>query len=81
MIIKILDTEGKNLDKIEFNALKALTQLNKVGTVERLQDKEKLAEKFEIKESPAFIVNDKVKVSGRAPSLKEIVELLQEELN
>ena len=50
MIIKILDAEGKYLEKIEFNTLKALTQLNKVGTVERFQDREKLAGKFDTEE-------------------------------
>ncbi len=79
MIIKILDKESKNLDRLEREVFEALTQINIVGTVEKHQNFDKFS-KFNIKETPVLIVNNKVKFSGILPQQEEIRKCIEDEL-
>lgn len=78
MIIKLLDSEEKNLEALEMETIKIMTKLNIVGTIEKYQSLEKLS-RYNIKESPGLILNNKVKVSGRIPQKEEIKKWIQEE--
>ncbi len=78
MIIKILDKERENLDRLEREVFEALTKINIVGTVEKHQNFDKFS-KYDIKETPVLIVNNKVKVSGELPQQEEIIKYIEEE--
>ncbi len=78
MIIKILDKERENLDRLEREVFEALTKINIVGTVEKHQNFDKFS-KYDIKETPVLIVNNKVKVSGKLPQIEEIIKYIEEE--
>lgn len=78
MIIKILDKERENLDWLEREVFEALTKINIVGSVEKHQNFDKFS-KYDIKETPVLIVNNKVKVSGKLPQQEEIIKFIEEE--
>lgn len=78
MIVKIVDPTDEHLDTLEFKTFKVLTELNVVGTIEKYKSLDKVS-KYNIQDTPAFIVNDKIKVSGKVPPKEEIKKLLQEE--
>ena len=78
MIIKILDKERENLDWLEREVFEALTKINIVGSVEKHQNFDKFS-KYDIKETPVLIVNNKVKVSGKLPQKEEIIKFIEEE--
>ncbi|MGI6307257.1 MAG: thioredoxin family protein [Dethiobacteria bacterium] len=86
MIIKIFDSENKNLEALEREAVKIMIELNTVGTIEKYgtigkyQSLEKIS-KYNVKESPGMIINNKIKVSGRVPQKEEIKKWIQEVLN
>lgn len=79
MIVKILDKEREILDRLEREVFDILIEVNRVGTVEKHQDLAKFS-KFDIKETPALIVNNKVKLSGIIPQKEEIKKIIEEEL-
>ncbi len=78
MIIKILDKESETLDRLEREVFEALTKINIVGTVEKHQNFDKFS-KYDIKETPVLIVNNKVKFSGKIPQTEEIIKCIEEE--
>ncbi|WZL82617.1 thioredoxin family protein [Vallitaleaceae bacterium 9-2] len=76
MIIKILGSGCPNCKKLEMNTKKALKELNLDATVEKVEDFEKIMA-YGVMSTPALVVDEEVKFSGRVASPKDIIKYLQ----
>jgi small redox-active disulfide protein 2 len=80
MEIKILGTgcsNCKNLEKATYNAVAELDILADISKVEDIQQ----IMSYGIMRTPALVVNGKVLVYGRVPSVSEIKEMLLKAIN
>lgn len=75
MVIKILGTGCSNCKRLEENARKATQELGKEATIEKVTDIKEIM-KYGIMRTPGLVVNEKVKVSGRVPTVEEIKKYL-----
>lgn len=75
MVIKILGTGCSNCKRLEENARKAIQELGKEATIEKVTDIKEIM-KYGIMRTPGLVVNEKVKVSGRVPTVEEIKKYL-----
>lgn len=76
MEIKVLGTgcaNCKTLEKLTFNAL---ADLNIDANVEKVEDIVKIMG-YGIMRTPALVINEKVVLSGRVPSVTELKEIIQ----
>lgn len=76
MNIKILGTgctNCKNLEKATYNAI---AELNLNATISKVEDIQQIMS-YGIMRTPALVVDEKVVMYGRVPSVSEIKELLQ----
>ena len=76
MNIKILGTgcaNCKNLEKATYNAV---AELDLDATISKVEDIQQIMS-YGIMRTPALVVDEKVIMYGRVPSLSEIKELLQ----
>jgi len=74
--IKILGTgctNCKNLEKATYNAI---AELNLNATISKVEDIQQIMS-YGIMRTPALVVDEKVVMYGRVPSVSEIKELLQ----
>ena len=76
MVIKILGSGCTNCQRLEALALKAAEQLGIDATVEHVTDYVEIMG-YGIMSTPGLVVDEKVKVAGRVPSLDEIKAVLQ----
>jgi small redox-active disulfide protein 2 len=76
MEIKILGTGCSNCKNLEKAAREAVAELNLDATVIKEEDIVKIMS-YGIMRTPGLVVNEKVMVYGRVPSVKEIKEILQ----
>ncbi len=75
MVIKILGSGCCNCKKLEANVREAVKQLGIEATIEKVQDfKEIMA--YGVMRTPALVVDEKVKVVGRVPSVEDIKKYL-----
>jgi small redox-active disulfide protein 2 len=80
MDIKILGTgcaNCKNLEKATYNAVAELNILANISKVEDIQQ----IMSYGIMRTPALVVDGKVLVYGRVPSVSEIKEMLLKTIN
>ena len=75
MEIKILETGCSNCLNLEKAVHLAVEELNLDATIVKEQDITKIIG-YGIMRTPGLVVNEKVIISGRVPSVKEIKELL-----
>jgi small redox-active disulfide protein 2 len=75
MEIKILGTGCSNCRNLEKATREAVAELNIEATVVKEEDITKIMG-YGIMRTPALVVNEKVLLYGRVPSVKEIKELL-----
>lgn len=75
MEIKILGTGCANCLNLEKAARQAVAELNLVATVVKEEDIAKIMG-YGIMRTPGLVVNEKVMVYGRVPSVNEIKEIL-----
>jgi small redox-active disulfide protein 2 len=75
MIIKILGSGCANCQRLEANAKQAVSGLGLQATVEKVTDSADIAS-YGVMRTPGLVVDDQVLVSGRVPSVDEIVSLL-----
>ena len=75
MEIKILGTGCSNCRNLEKATREAVAELNIEATVVKEEDLTKIMG-YGIMRTPALVVNEKVLLYGRVPSVKEIKELL-----
>ena len=74
-LIQILGTGCAKCDKLAANAEAAAKALGIEYRLEKVSDLERILE-FGVMTTPALVVDGQVKVVGRAPSVKELKELL-----
>ncbi|TYC85200.1 thioredoxin family protein [Acetobacterium wieringae] len=76
MIIKVLGTGCKNCKKTEENTKEALAELGIEATVEKVEKMEDIIA-YGVMKTPALVIDEKVVVMGRIPSVKDIKKILQ----
>lgn len=76
MNIKILGGGCANCKKLEENTLLALKELNLEADVEEVKDIDKIID-YGVMKTPALVVDEKVKASGRVLGVEEIKKILQ----
>jgi small redox-active disulfide protein 2 len=76
MIIKVLGPGCKNCKKLEANTKAALVELGIEATVEKVESMEEIMA-YGIMSTPALVVDEQVKFSGKIPSIKELKKYLQ----
>jgi small redox-active disulfide protein 2 len=75
MEIKILGSGCTNCKNLEKAALTAVEELNLDATVSKVEDIQHIMS-YGIMRTPALVVNEKVMLYGRVPSVNEIKEIL-----
>jgi small redox-active disulfide protein 2 len=75
MKIKILGSGCANCKKLEENTLLALKELNISAEVEEVKDIDKIID-YGVMKTPALVVDEKVKASGRVLGVEEIKKIL-----
>jgi len=76
MNIKILGPGCKNCKKLEANTKEALSELGIEATIEKVENMEEIMA-YGIMSTPALVVDEQVKFSGKTPSVKELKKYLQ----
>lgn len=79
MEIRILGMGCPRCDELEKRTFNALAGLNVPADVEKVKDLKKISS-FGVYVTPGLVINNKVKSSGRIPSLDEIKKWIKEEL-
>lgn len=77
MKIKILGTGCINCKKLETNVMEALSQLNIDAEIQKIEDIQEIIS-YGVLSTPTLVVNDEVKISGRVPSVEEIINILKQ---
>lgn len=75
MIIKILGGGCANCKKLEENTKTALTELNIEAAIEEVKDIDQIID-YGVMKTPALVIDEKVKSSGRVLGVEEIKKLL-----
>lgn len=75
MTIKILGTGCSNCQRLEANTKQALEELRKEAKIEKVTEIQDIMS-YGVMGTPALVVDKKVEVSGRIPSVGEIKEIL-----
>ncbi len=76
MNIKILGSGCANCKKLEENTVLALKELNLEATIEEVKDIDKIID-YGVMKTPALVIDEKVKSSGRVLGVEEIKKILQ----
>lgn len=77
--IKILGTGCSNCKNLEKATINAVTELNANATVEKVEDIQKIMS-YRVMRTPALVINEKVALYGRVPSVGELKEIIQKYL-
>jgi small redox-active disulfide protein 2 len=75
MEIKVLGTGCANCKTLEKNTLNALAELEFSANVEKIEDIVKIIS-YGVMRTPALVIDGKVILSGKVPSVKELKEIL-----
>jgi len=76
MEIKILGTGCANCKNLEKATITAISELNITATVVKEEDIAKIMG-YGIMRTPGLVIDEKVVLSGRIPSLTELKEIIQ----
>lgn len=76
MEIKVLGTGCANCKTLEKSVYNALAELNIDADVQKVEDIQKIMA-YGIMRTPALVINEKVALSGRVPSVKELKEIIE----
>jgi small redox-active disulfide protein 2 len=77
MNIKILGSGCKNCKKLEEATNQAVKELGIEADIEKVEDFKKIME-YGVMQTPALVVDEDVKFSGRVPKVDDIKEYLRE---
>ncbi|HNW98360.1 MAG TPA: thioredoxin family protein [Bacteroidales bacterium] len=80
MDIKILGTGCPNCKTLEKNTINALSELNISANVEKVEDIVKIMS-YGIMRTPGIVIDGKVVLSGRVPSMNELKEIILKNQN
>lgn len=75
MLIKILGSGCTNCKKLEENTRKAVEALGLDATIEKVTDFKDIMS-YGVMKTPALVVDEKVKIMGRVPTVEEIKKYL-----
>jgi len=75
MNIKILGSGCKNCQKLEEATKKAVEEMGINADIEKVEDFKKIME-YGVMQTPALVVDEDVKFSGRVPKIEDIKEYL-----
>ena len=75
MEIKVLGTGCTNCKILEKSVINALAEMNITADFEKVEDIQKIMS-YDIMRTPGLVINQKVVISGRVPSMKEIKEII-----
>ena len=75
MEIKVLGSCCKNCQDLEKNVKKALEECGKDVSLEKVTDIKEIL-KYGVMKTPALVIDEKVVISGRVPTVKEIKEII-----
>ena len=75
MIIKVLGSGCTNCKTLELRTIEAIKKMNLEATIEKITDYEQIAS-YGLMSTPGLVVNNKVIVQGRVPTVTQIQELL-----
>lgn len=78
MEIRILGTGCPRCKELEKRTINALAELNIGADVQKVKDIKKISE-YGVFITPGLVIDNKVKSSGRLPSIDEIKSWIQEE--
>lgn len=76
MTIKVLGTGCANCKNLEKAVVQALSELNVNFPVEKVEAIEKILA-YNVMRTPALVINEKVVLYGRVPSVTELKEIIQ----
>ncbi len=79
MEIKVLGTGCSNCKTLEKRVERAVKESGIVANITKVEDIEKIME-YDVMSTPALVINEKVQIKGRVPSVDEIKELLNEKI-
>ena len=74
--IKILGTGCSNCKSLEKATINAVAELNVDADVEKVEDIQKIM-MYGVMRTPALVINEKVALYGRVPSVPELKEIIQ----
>ena len=75
MDIKVLGTGCASCQTLERRVHEAVEQAGSDTSVEKIEDMQKIMQ-YNVMSMPALVIDGEVEVSGQAPSVKEITDLL-----
>jgi len=75
MIIKILGSGCPNCKKLHENTLEALKSMGMEATIEEVKDINEIID-YGVMKTPALVIDEKVKSSGRVLTIEEIKKIL-----
>lgn len=75
MIIKVLGTGCASCKALEKHTRQAVTELGNGAEVLKVEDITKIIE-YKIMRTPALVIDEKVVINGKVPSVSEIKELI-----
>ncbi|HOP49220.1 MAG TPA: thioredoxin family protein [Ignavibacteriales bacterium] len=79
MKIKVLGPGCANCKTLEARTREALTQLNVNAEIEKVEDYDKIIS-YGIMRTPGLVIDEKVVVSGRVPTVEEIKKFVNSHL-
>jgi small redox-active disulfide protein 2 len=74
--IKVLGTGCANCKSLERATMSAVSELNIIVDIEKVEDIQKIIT-YEVMRTPALVINEKVALYGRVPSVAELKEIIQ----
>ncbi len=75
MEIKVLGTGCPNCITLEKRVHRAVKESGVIANINKVEDIEKIME-YDVMSTPALVIDEKVLVKGRVPTVDEIKELL-----
>ena len=75
MKIKILGTGCSNCKNLEKATVNALAEMNLAAEVEKVEDIQKIMA-YGVMRTPALVIDEKVVLNGRVPSVSELKEII-----
>ncbi|MCC5912090.1 MAG: TM0996/MTH895 family glutaredoxin-like protein [Clostridiaceae bacterium] len=75
MVIKVLGSGCKSCNTLEVAVKEVVEELNLSATIEKVTDLQDILN-YGVMKTPALVVDEVVKVSGKVPSKKEIKKML-----
>jgi len=75
MKIKILGTGCSNCKNLEKATINALAEMDLTAEVEKVEDIQKIMA-YGVMRTPALVIDEKVVLNGRVPSVSELKEII-----